>query len=154
MHKRIASLIRRFKTKFIIDDPTGCWLWTGTKASNGYGLMSDDRLLTASAHRISWRIHRGEIPYGMCVLHRCDVKRCVNPAHLFIGTLGENNSDRARKGRNSDRRGEKHHHAKLSDKQVLEIRTSKDSQNVVSEKYGISQSQVSDIRNMRAWKHI
>jgi hypothetical protein len=74
-----------------------CWLWIGSLKSGGYGSFAIDRK-TKSASRVSWMIHHGPIPKGMHVLHNCpdgDNKRCVNPAHLYLGTQVENGRDRA-----------------------------------------------------------
>lgn len=82
-----------------------CWLWTGQLNAYGYGSLSRSNGRGWSgehvaAHRISWVLHtRGPIPVGMNVLHRCDEPSCVNPAHLFLGTLAENQEDCVRKGR-------------------------------------------------------
>jgi hypothetical protein len=94
-------------------EPTsGCWLWIGTRdARTGYGRVHDCRAGRASrmrlAHRVSWEVFNGrEVPPGMCVCHACDTKLCVNPSHLFLGTLTDNNRDRDRKGRASS--GQEH----------------------------------------------
>lgn len=88
---------------------------------NGYGRLNmnhDYRL----AHRLSWEIHYGPIPPGSNVLHRCDVKHCVNPQHLYLGTHTDNARDVLARGSFNHRRGETHHRAKLSDAEVAEIR--------------------------------
>lgn len=76
----------------------GCWLWTGYTSTFGYGMM---RFMGKSqnAHRLSWQVHRGPIPDGLSVLHKCDVPACVNPDHLFLGTQSDNMKDCASKGR-------------------------------------------------------
>ena len=81
--------------------PNGCWLWTGAKKRTGlpYGIIWVTNSPKVS-HRISWILHKGEIPKGLCVLHKCDTPPCVNPDHLFLGTRVENNLDCIAKGRN------------------------------------------------------
>ena len=80
--------------------PWGCWLWRGAPSGTmGYGQCYDERGRRTYAHRISWRMAYGNIPIGLCVLHACDVPLCVNPNHLFLGTLADNCRDRDRKGR-------------------------------------------------------
>jgi hypothetical protein len=81
----------------------GCWLWTGYRMPNGYGRMgaggwskNGGSLL---AHRVSYELHKGSIPDGICVMHSCDNPRCVNPAHLSLGSQADNMADKARKGR-------------------------------------------------------
>ena len=75
-----------------------CWFWTGGLNNYGYGLLSvsDRRELS---HRLSWTMHFGPIPQGLCVLHHCDVPACVNPSHLFLGDNLDNIRDRHSKGR-------------------------------------------------------
>jgi len=74
-----------------------CWEWQGTRSLQNYGRFTyrNSRL----AHRFSYFIHKGEIPDGQCVLHKCDNPPCVNPDHLFLGDRGVNNKDRNEKGR-------------------------------------------------------
>lgn len=82
----------------------GCALWTGCLFRDGYGRI-DIGCWPRRAHRIAWTIAHGPIPAGLWVLHRCDTPRCVNPAHLFLGTHQDNIDDMVRKGRQA--KGEK-----------------------------------------------
>jgi hypothetical protein len=92
----------RFMAK-VSPAPTGCWLWTGRPMSAGYGHfhLGGHRGQMLLAHRVSWMLHRGPIPHGLCVLHRCDVPLCVNPDHLFLGDRLTNMLDMVAKGRDS-----------------------------------------------------
>jgi hypothetical protein len=82
------DVVERFEDKVLPEPTSGCHLWIGAIASNGYGNFSlggrDQK--TWKAHRTAWELYRGVIPNGACVLHRCDVPSCVNPNHLFLGT--------------------------------------------------------------------
>ena len=90
-------LERRFWDKVTMGD--GCWEWTGTRHSWGYGLLGGRRKVHLRAHRVSWEIHFGPIPAGLYILHHCDNPRCVRPDHLFLGTHRDNMADMVKKGR-------------------------------------------------------
>lgn len=77
-----------------------CWEWPLSLNNKGYGQFQTGKGMVL-AHRASWFIHHGEIPDGMCILHRCDNRRCCRPDHLFVGTKADNNADMRSKGRHS-----------------------------------------------------
>jgi len=102
----------------------------------------------------------GDIPFGLCVLHRCDNRRCCNPAHLFLGTNGENVFDKVAKGRQAKGRGhgalgERSGTAKVSQDEVREIRRAyaagEASQYALADRFGISQGSVSLIVRRINW---
>lgn len=95
---RILSLEDRFFGYVALIPFHTCWEWTGKRSWNGYGRTSINRRQTG-AHQMSWEIHNGKIPDGMCVLHKCDNRGCVNPNHLFLGTKKDNTKDMMNKGR-------------------------------------------------------
>lgn len=99
--------------------PDSCWLWTA--GGNRYGVFTVSRGRQVDAHRFSWELHHGIIPDGLLVCHECDTPRCVNPAHLFLGTSAVNQADMTAKGRG--RTGERNGRAKLTWDQVREART-------------------------------
>jgi hypothetical protein len=93
-------LADRFHEKYTPEPNSGCWLWDAYVGTSGYGRLQGRRGKPPhTSHRLSWELHFGTIPDDMFVLHRCDVRSCVNPDHLFIGSKGDNNRDAARKGR-------------------------------------------------------
>jgi len=93
-----TEIERLIAERSTIDPESGCWIWFWSAMSTGYG---DFRLNKRHhlAHRASYEVYKGPIPEGMHVLHRCDVKSCVNPDHLFLGTNLDNIQDSVRKGR-------------------------------------------------------
>lgn len=116
---------QKIRDKFISKikkDEDGCWLWTGAKNQDGYGWFNIGRP-SVGAHRVSWRLFRGEIPDGMCVLHKCDRPPCVNPSHLWLGTQTENIADRTRKGRSWHSVGELCGNSKLTNSDAEYIRS-------------------------------
>lgn len=86
------------RNTLFVTDKTSCWLWTGYISNNGYG-QSHFNGKFSSAHRTSWMIYNGKIPKGLQVNHKCDVRNCVRPDHLFLGTQKDNMQDASRKGR-------------------------------------------------------
>jgi hypothetical protein len=131
---------------------TGCWLWTGScKKTSGYG---DVRIgyKNVLAHRMSYAIHRGEIPDGQCVLHKCDNRSCVNPGHLFLGTYKDNAEDRERKGRGNQLSGEAHPRAKLTLLDVAEIRASSAPSRALGRKFGVDKAIIQRIRKGEIWR--
>lgn len=114
--------MERFWRKVNKDGPGGCWIWTASVNGGGYGHFRLGKGF-ARAHRYSYELHNGPIPESLCVLHRCDVTRCVNPDHLFLGTLAENVADKMKKGRHVVPCGPDHPNAKLTQRDVDDIRS-------------------------------
>ena len=106
------------------------------------------------AHRVSYSLYKGNIPKGLCVLHKCDVPACVNPNHLFLGTLQDNVADMISKNRQRSLKGEDHPNSKLKNEDVLFIRSNTISPNRLAQKYKVRHSTIINIRKRRIWKHI
>lgn len=149
----MKTLQERFEEKFAKSD-NGCWMWTASKNQDGYGkFVFSGRL--QKAHRVAWTLYVGEIPDGMCILHRCDNRYCVNPTHLFMGTKADNARDRDSKGRGACLSGEKHWRSKLTDEQVKTIRERRNSGALTTDlakDFGMSQQAISDIVLYRNWR--
>lgn len=124
-----------------------CWLWTASKDSNGYGVVRVAGTLRG-AHRVSWMLAFGD-PGSLLVCHHCDVPTCVNPRHLFIGTDADNARDRDAKGRCAH--GEIAGGAKLTAKQVAEIRAATSPRHELAERFGVSTRQIGRIVNGTSW---
>lgn len=137
-----------------------CWLWTASVGSHGYGQLSMPGRGPEPAHRIAWTLTNGDIPPGMWVLHRCDIQRCCNPAHLFLGTDADNVADmhQKKRGRMPERQvGDRHPKTKLSDADVTRVRALRaqgESYAVLSKAFGVSISALSQIVNGRARTHV
>lgn len=133
-----------------------CWEWSGHLAPNGYGRITvtpHPRQQVESVHRVSWNIHHGDIPKGLCVLHKCDNKKCFNPEHLFLGTHQDNMDDKVKKGRQSRATG----NAKLSSFQVLQIReflSMKIPMLQISKRMGIGEWSVAAIRDGLTYRSV
>lgn len=140
-----------------------CWLWTAANRAGGYGCIKVNSK-TVDAHRVSWQIHNGEIPEGMLVCHKCDVRLCVKPGHLFLGTARDNAIDAIKKGRLFDLKnsipshGEHHKDSKLTQKQVAEILIKhipfQYSTRKLAREYKVNQSTIMAILKRRTWKHV
>lgn len=147
------SLFERFAAKVAFRSDDGCWLWTGSIDSCGYGRIKVKRR-TDSAHRVSWQIANGAIPIDLEVCHKCDTPACVRPSHLFLGTHAENIADRDRKGRRVAPRGEQHGRAKLTAEQVAEIRRRRaagESERALGRAFGVHGRQIRRIALGEQW---
>ena len=138
---------------------SGCWIFTGALDTAGYGLIGvGGSGNVGKAHRVLFEISNGPIPNDMQVLHRCDVRCCVNPDHLFIGTLNDNMADRNAKGRQAKPKGELHNMHKLTDDDVRAIREEYAaggiSQRALAAKYGVTKYPIQRILNGTGWTHI
>lgn len=139
------------------EEPDGCWMWTGGKTPNGYGMFSIGARNKGSknAHRVAYELWKGEIPKGMWVLHKCRNK-CVNPDHLELGKPCKNNSeDKRRDG--TLLQGTKNPSVKYSEEQILEIRkrySEGETQTSISKSMKIRQGHISDICLRKIWSHI
>jgi hypothetical protein len=98
--KKYKPVLPRLLDRHVLNEPTGCWEWTGHIGMNGYGVLivKNKRKL---AHRASYEEFNGKIADGLVICHKCDNPKCINPMHLFAGTQKDNIQDMVRKGRRS-----------------------------------------------------
>lgn len=147
----VAFRVRRFWQK--VEQGDGCWRWFGKLNAQGYGIVQRGGK-TLLAHRYAFTITRGEIPDGMNVCHRCDNPPCVNPAHLFLGSHGDNAADKTQKGRQA--RGERHGCSKLRWSDVLAMRAAWDGtvagRRILAEQFNVSVSSVEKILAGETWR--
>lgn len=136
LYKNISSL----------SNESGCWLYTKL-IMKGYGHINIGGK-KIPAHRISYEIHHGKIPESMYVCHKCDVRACINPDHLFIGNHLDNMLDKVLKGRAA---------VKLNFEQVVQIKNLINagvSDLNISKKYCVNRQTINKIRLNKLWKHV
>lgn len=147
------------------DDESACWAWRLSTNSQGYGRFSIGGRHSL-AHRIAWRLIRGDIPAGAFVCHHCDNPLCVRPDHLFLGNHADNMRDMKLKGRQglhmsitkpeSIRRGSRHPFAKLNETAARHIREARERGvplAALSKQFGVAQSVISRVAHKAIWRH-
>jgi len=151
--KSTDTIEQRFY-KFV-EKTDACWLWRGTLANVGYGFMTfqGKRLQT---HRTSYEMHKGPIPEGMFVCHKCDVRACVNPDHLFLGTIQDNRADCVQKRRHGH--GDTHGNAKLSANDVITMRrlfaSGKYTKAALARRFGVTPPTAQKVIDRKNWTHL
>jgi len=165
------TFIERFWAK--VNKTKSCWNWTGAVRWNGYGKIMQESGLRPNGkrkqvdilvHRFSYELIHGPIhDTKMCVCHKCDNRLCVNPDHLFLGSRLENMRDMDQKRRRAygekvSSPGEKNPAAKLTEKEVLEIRklyaTNNFTQTKLAIMFGVTQPLIGRIVKNKSWNHI
>jgi predicted XRE-type DNA-binding protein len=145
----------RFEEKVEQSTPGACWEWTAHRQPDGYGMFRCDGQMRL-AHRVAYTIHRGEIPAGKYVCHRCDNPGCVNPDHLFVGTQADNMGDAKAKGRHAH--GESNNYAKLTVKKVKRIRelwaTGQITQVELGRAFGVTGAAINHVVQGHTWQHV
>lgn len=174
MGKKPIPVADRFWPKVDRRGPDECWNWIASSTRQGYGVIGIGPHSIETAHRVSWALANGLITDGLWVLHKCDNRKCVNPNHLYLGTVKENARDLIERGKPYHEirkhitpdvelkriaalpRGANHHrsNAKLSEDQVREILDATGSQKAIAEQYGVCQQLISRIKRRTLWEHI
>ncbi len=146
LHVRFWEKVRKTST---------CWLWVGSKNKWGYGSISNGHK-SLKAHRVALELLGEKIPRGMCVLHRCDTRACVNPNHLSIGTTQDNINDRNAKGRQA--RGASSGRSRLSESDVIKMRELHSNNGArpceLGKMFGVTQQQAGRVIRGASWSHI
>lgn len=135
----------------------GCIEWRGSRFKNRgkptYGQMWYEGTNTR-AHIVSWKEHVGPVPKGLCVLHKCDNPICINPLHLFLGTIKDNNRDCINKGRKAVFPGETNGRSKLTPDEVREIRRFPSEPYDVGRIFGVSRETINMVWSGRKWADV
>lgn len=159
-HQAVQSAHKRFWSK--VDKsggPDACWIWQGPRKRFGYGhfqARTDEGSFQIGAHRYAWILANGPIPNGLFVCHACDNRRCVNPAHLFLGTPADNAADMVAKGRKP--KGKDSGTARLTDDNVRYIREhyrpGETTFKEFADMFGVTYQAVANAVRRKTWKHI
>lgn len=141
----------KLQKKTIVED-NGCWKYTGGRTGAGYGAVWVSGK-TLSAHTVSYELHKGPVPKGLCVLHSCDNKLCINPDHLFLGTVQDNKKDEVSKDRHA--KGQAQGNSKLTEFDIIQIRNlikeQKHSLNEIGKLYGVTGEAIGLIKSRKNW---
>ena len=144
-----GTTLEKFYSRIEMVPESGCWIWTATANKHGYGQLRVNWKMK-QAHRYSYEMHKGEIPEGKLVCHKCDVRSCVNPDHLFLGTHQDNANDMVKKGRSLS--CEKNGRAKLDYDEALFVFTCGLPTKFLAEEFGVSRTLIDRIKTQRSWK--
>lgn len=136
----------------------GCWLWMGNRTIHGYGKIKAEGK-NKSAHRVSYEVFKGPINDGLWVLHKCDVRACVNPDHLYLGTHADNTADMVKRNRSvkwgGRRKGLNNPNCRLSEdeiKEVVILLKSGVTHQRVADRFGVGRSTITHLWLGRTWE--
>ena len=137
---------------YIPEPNSGCWIFLGYLDRVGYGKITRNKI-GHFAHRLSWQGANGPIPAGMKVLHKCDVRCCINPDHLFLGTQLDNVADMRAKGRARYPGANRPHGSKLNLEIAQKIRNDPRFHREIAADYGVSRVAITKIKNNQSWRN-
>lgn len=136
----------------VSNEETSCIEWQNGEA-DGYGFIQVNGS-TERAHRVSYKLNYGDFPDEFLVCHHCDNRICINPRHLFLGTVADNNADMVSKGRNTPPCGERNSHSKLTEGDVLLVRGMVGTHSKIAKRFGVTRCTISNIKARRTWRHV
>ncbi len=142
---------QRMIAKCNFDAATGCVIWRDGSKNLYPTVRVAGRV--ERGHRVAWLLFVGHLPRALCVLHKCDNCRCVNPFHLFVGTRDDNNKDACAKGRTRAARGELKNTAKVTRRDVVAIRQlyQTHAAPALAKRFGVTPNQIRLIANRKSW---
>ena len=150
------SLRRRFAEKVCQRGPDECWYWLGCQR-NGYGAIKHEKKVLG-AHVVSVILDGRTIPPGMIVTHSCDIRTCVNPRHLVVGTPQDNAQEMFDRNICKPPRGELHMGAVLTDRIVVLIRSLRIVHGIgarrISKLLDVNENTIKSVLDGDAWKHV
>jgi hypothetical protein len=149
------SATERFDLQVKLTD--GCWLWAASTDKDGYGIFRGiyEGVTHTKAHRYSWELHNKQhIPPKMLICHKCDNPRCVNPDHLFLGTVGDNMRDKIAKNRHNIPKGELAPKAILKESDVLLILADPRPYAQIAADYNVAATTIGSIKSRHSWAHL
>jgi hypothetical protein len=153
---------KRLLRKSVVNDITGCRIWTGSLTDGGYGRMHLKKQYV-HVHRVVYEAFVDKIPDGKIVMHKCDNRACIEVSHLVIGTLIDNNKDRDMKGRTARQFGTTNGMAKFVDDDIVSIRSIipstsilnyKEIRDWVASEYNVCPGTIASIVKRKTWTHI
>lgn len=149
--KAVPTMADAFYKKVVKGDSNECWQWAGTKDKDGYPLLTFRKKLMR-ANRVALVISGVQISDGQHACHSCGNNWCCNPDHLYAGSPRQNNNDKKQHGTHLE--GEAVYCSKLTEQDVLAIRSMLGTNRVIGQIYGVSPSLVSMIKKKKIWRHV